>query len=34
MFAKINPGESIGVPVWALRRLAERGIPPEEWVSF
>ena len=34
MFAKIDAGESIGVPVWAKRRLAERGIPPEEWVSF
>ncbi len=34
MFAKINAGESIGVPVWAKHRLAERGIPPEEWVSF
>lgn len=34
MFAKINAGESIGVPVWATHRLAERGIPPEEWVSF
>ena len=34
MFAKINAGESIGVPVWAKHRLAQRGIPPEEWVSF
>ena len=34
MFAKINAGESIGIPVWAKHRLAERGIPPEEWVSF
>lgn len=34
MFAKINAGESIGVPVWAKHRLADRGIPPEEWVSF
>ncbi len=34
MFAKINAGESIGVPVWAKHRLAERGIPPEDWVSF
>ena len=34
MFAKIDAGESIGVPVWAKHRLAERGIPPEEWVSF
>ena len=34
MFAKINAGESIGVPVWAKHRLAERGIPPEEWVTF
>ncbi len=34
MFAKINAGGSIGVPVWAKHRLAERGIPPEEWVTF
>ncbi len=34
MFAKIDAGQSIGVPVWAKHRLAERGIPPEEWVSF
>lgn len=34
MFTKINAGESIGVPVWAKHRLAQRGIPPEEWVSF
>ena len=34
MFAKIDAGESIGVPEWAKHRLAERGIPPEEWVSF
>ena len=34
MFAKIEAGESIGVPVWAKRRLAELGIPIEDWVSF
>lgn len=34
MFAKINAGERIGVPVWAKHRLAERGIPESDWVSF
>ncbi len=33
MFAKIEAGESFGVPVWAKHRLAERGIPIEEWSS-
>lgn len=34
MFALLDSGGSLGPPLWARDRLAERGIPLEEWVSF
>jgi Protein of unknown function (DUF2889) len=34
MFAKLDAGLPLGPPLWAKDRLAERGIPLEDWVTL